>query len=287
MRNWRNTLRRLSRRKWLHFLFWGGILFLLRAAFGPGLPAQPALTDDELLYREALRLGLDHELPAHRRLIQNMRFLGVDAQASDEELVQQARALGFHHTDPVVRRYMIERMRLLARAGREPDVFSEAELESYLRAHPERFSIPAFVRLTQVFVSTRRLGAAAAPEAERLLAQLRAERVNPEAASSFGDPFPLGNHTAMVAASDLQRVYGSGFATAVMRLPVGEWSGPIESAQGQHLVWIREARPAQLAPLADVRSRLVLALATERGEARLAAFLERLRARPPRMEDSP
>lgn len=279
MDDWRNALCTLWRRPWLHFVMLGGLVFLLRAGFGPELPAQPPPTDEDLLFRKGLELGLDQELPVRRRLIQNMRFLAVDPEASDDELIQQARDLGFHQTDPVVRRYLVEKMRLLARAGGGPEVFAEAELEAYRQAHPEQFSLPAYVRLSQVFFSGDLRGPAGAADAERVLAQLRSNQVKPEAAASLGDPFPVGNHTPMVAATDLERIYGSRFAAAVMRLPVGEWSGPIESAQGQHLVWISEARQPELAPLAEVRSRVVLAMVTERGEARLAAYLQKLRER--------
>lgn len=290
----RNLLRALGRQPGLHFVILGGALFLLRSGLAappapapasvsepvPEAIAEPAPpTDDELLYREALRIGLDRELPARRRLIQNMRFLLADAEARDDELYRQAREIGFHRTDPVVRRYMVERMRLLARAGRGPEVFTESELRRYLRQHRERFSIPTFVRLTHVFLSRGRRGATIAAQAHRLLETLRADRVPPAAAPAFGDPLPLGYHTGMVAASDLERIYGTGFAAEVTSLPVGAWSGPVESVQGLHLVWIHEAREAAPARLAEVRSQVVLALAEQRAEARLEEFLRRLRER--------
>lgn len=286
----RDTLRALSRQPGLHFVILGGALFLLRAglatppapapalpAAGPEVAAEPAPSDEELLYREALRIGLDRELPARRRLVQNMRFLLADAEAGDDELYRQAREIGFHRTDPVVRRFMVERMRLLAGAGSGPEIFTEAELEGYLRQHQERFAIPTFVRLTHVFLAADHRGATIAPEARRLLDRLRAGPVPPAAGPALGDPFPLGHHTGVVAASDLERIYGAGFAAEVMSLPVGAWSGPIESSQGLHLVWIHQARRAKPATLADVRSRVILALTAEREEARLAELLRRLR----------
>ncbi len=276
-RNLSGEMRRLLRQPALHFLLLGGALFLLSSRFEARPVVQPsAPSDDELLHREALRRGLDDDLPARRRLVQNMRFLALAPAASDAELLRRARELGLERSDPVVRRYLIEKMRLLARAGSGPETFTEADLARYLQAHPERFSLPRFVRLTQVFVSRERRDAR--EWAARLLARLRREKTSPQAAPALGDPFPLGAHSEMVAARDLEAVYGAGFAQAVLALPVGTWSGPLDSEQGLHLVWVHVAQPERLASLDEVRLQVEQALMAERGQERLAETLRRLRA---------
>lgn len=288
MAGWRKALHTLARQPGAHFLLLGGALFFLRAWLAPPalvatLPEAPPLpkaapTDDELLYREALNMELDEEIVVRRRLIQNMRFLAIDEKASDDELYRQARAIGFHRTDPVVRRYLIEQMRLLARAGNgRPDVFTEAELASYVESHRERFMLPVFVRLTHVYLSADRRGKTIERDAERLLARLSAEHVAPAAGPALGDPFLLGHQTGFVASYDLEPIYGAELATEVMRLPVGVWTGPVRSVHGLHLVWIHEARERKLARLEDVRSQVVQALAEQRQAVRLAAYLHRLR----------
>jgi hypothetical protein len=290
MAGWRNILRALVRQPVVHFLLLGGALFLVRAGLAPpappvATPPEPrpesprreALTDDELLFREALSMGLDQEKPVRQRLIQNMRFLQIDKKAGDGELYRQAREIGFHRTDPVVRRFLVEQMRLLVRAGTGPEVFTEAELERYLKSHPERFTLPVFVRLTHVYLSVDQRGKTIERDAQRLLTRLRSERISPDAAPALGDPFLLGHQTGLVSSADLEPVYGAGLAREVMRLPVGVWSGPVESVQGLHLVWIHETREQEPAKLADVRSQVVLALAEKRQDARLAEHLRSLR----------
>jgi hypothetical protein len=237
------------------------------------------LTDDELLYREALRLGLDRTQPVERRLIQNMRFLEVSPGASERELYRQAVNIGFNRTDPVVRRFLVAQMRLLARVGPQPDTFSPTELAAYLERHQERFALPSFVRLTHVFLSADRRGGEIEKDARRLLSRLRAERVSPEDAPALADPFLLGNHPVLSSRLDLERIYGSEMATEVMRLPVGAWSGPVRSAQGLHLVWIHEIRQKEPAKLEDVRTQVALELTGERQDARLAKHLRQLRQR--------
>jgi parvulin-like peptidyl-prolyl cis-trans isomerase-like protein len=237
------------------------------------------LADDEMLYREALARGLDRAAPVRQRLIQNMRFLALAESGGAEDLYAQAVEIGFDRTDPVVRRFLIEQMRLLARAGEGPDAFTDAELKDYLRRHRERFALPAFVRLSHVYLDADRRAEALERDARRLLARLRAGRVAPETAPDLGDPFLPGHHPALAARDDLAKIYGPELAAAVMRLPAGAWSGPVRSAYGLHLVWVHESVPGEPPDLADVRSRLALELAEERREARLAAWLRDLRLR--------
>lgn len=238
------------------------------------------LADEEILYREALALGLDRAEPVRQRLIQNMRFLQLDEGGGARELYAQAVEIGFDRTDPVVRRFLVEQMRLLlARAGSRPDVFTEAELKEHLRRNAERFSLPAFVRISHVYLDTGRRGEALARDARRLLARLRAGRISPQTAPELGDPFFPGHHPALAARGELAKTYGPELAADVMRLPVGAWSGPVRSAYGLHLVWVHESVPGEPPRLADVRSRLVLELAHERQEARLAAWLRDARRR--------
>jgi hypothetical protein len=263
----------------LHFVLLGGLLYLLRT--GISNPPVQAMKAEDVLYREALAAGLDRGSPVvDQRLIENMRFLeGGERSGRDaESLHSEAVALGFDRTDPVVRRYLVEQTKLLAEASGKPEVFTDAELADYLRRHQRHFRQPGQVRLTHVFLDADRRGASLEADARRLLARLRAEKVSPDDAPGLGDPFFPGHHPALSAPHDLAKVYGPGFARAVSGspgLPVGRWEGPVPSPYGLHLVWIHESRPGAPATLAEVRNQVVLGLAHERREARLAAFLRK------------
>ena len=71
--------------------------------------------DDELLYQEALALGLDRDDRRVRaRLIETMRAVRKEPWLDDDALVQAALALGLHE-DMEVRRILRDKARLLLR----------------------------------------------------------------------------------------------------------------------------------------------------------------------------
>jgi parvulin-like peptidyl-prolyl isomerase len=79
--------------------------------------------------------------------------------------------------------------------------------------------------------------------------------------------------------ADVERVFGAAFARAVAAAPVGEWSGPVRSPYGAHLVFVRARTDRRVPALAAVRGRALNAFLRERGAARTDEAMAALRAR--------
>jgi hypothetical protein len=236
--------------------------------------------DEEVLHREALALGLDRDDPLVReRLVQLARLLDEGPVEDEEALEGSARALGLERTDVVVRRYLVQAVRLLAAGPRGTNLPTEAALTAYFDQHRDEFANPSRVRLTHVYLSADRRGAALDREAAALLHRFRRERIAPDVAPTLGDPFARGSDIALEAEAALDRTFGPGFAVAVAELPQASWNGPVRSAYGLHLVWVHERVPARVPALAEVRSRVVLRLLRERRDARVRAVTAALRKR--------
>jgi hypothetical protein len=173
----------------------------------------------------------------------------------------------------VIRRYLVERMRLALASEADHPEPGEAELAAHLARHAERYRIPEQLRLLQVFVSSRHADATGRAEAiGRVL-----ERGGPGAASGLGDPFPRGPRT--VASRDaLAQSFGAGFADALDGAAQGRWQGPVPSAYGLHWVWLDAPVPTRLPELREVRGRVRQDLLETRRAQRLRLRLDELRA---------
>jgi hypothetical protein len=205
------------------------------------------------------------------RLVQNLRFLAPgDAPLEPERLLERAYALGMDRTDVVVRRRLVERMRLAIAAAATAAEPSDAELEAILAREPERFRRPPRVQLSHVYLSRDRRGAHLERDARERLAELVARGVPPERAAEHGDPFLLPARMPLASERALAARLGPEFAAAATRLEPGRWSGPIASSYGLHLVWVHRRLPARLPPLAEVRAE-VLARWREQREAQAVA----------------
>lgn len=282
------------RRPLFHFAVLGALLFALQRAWfaaaaapvpttivvaaAPHAASVEAEIDEEVLFREALARQIDRDRVVRSRLVRLGRFLGLAADGSDERVEREARALNLHQSDPVVRRHLVEMMRIAVSKLRPADRPSEAALVAYYDQHRARFAQPARVRFTHVYLSAERRGAGIQRDAAEMLDLLRHQTTAPGAAAVLGDPFARGAELTL-APAQLDDAFGPGFAAALGDLPERTWSGPLRSTYGQHLIWISERLAAAPAPYAAVRSRILHELLRERSETRLRETLQALRAR--------
>jgi hypothetical protein len=274
----------------LRFVALGALLFALQRAWlaPPAVPLPTAIVvdapaddaeiDEEVLFREALARELDRDRVVHARLVRLGRFLGLGADGSDERVAREARALGLHRSDPVVRRHLVEMMRIAMSQLRPDDYPAEDALRAHYDQHRARFAQPARIRFTHVYFSAERRAARLQGDAAKTLELLRQRTTAPGDAAALGDPFARGSELSL-AVAQLDAAFGPGFAAAVGELPERTWSGPVRSAYGEHLVWIGERLAAGPAPYAAVRNRISHELLRERSETRLRETLQALRLR--------
>ena len=195
--------------------------------------------DEEILYREALELGLDRDdLVVRRRLRQKMEFLHLD-------LVETPTA-------------------------------TDDELAVFLSGNADRFREPARLGFRQVFVNPEDGDGDVQLRAERLLGRLRAGESGDAVA---GDRTLLGARMKAASERDVAAAFGTGFAEDLFALTGDGWRGPVASSFGLHLVRIEARTPGRLPPLAEIRDEVERELAAERREQANQRFLETLRAR--------
>ncbi len=277
----------MTRRRYAawHFLLLGGLLFLAqKTLLSEGSPMSSALDgldsmeqvapgqrDEEILYREALRRGLDRDdAVVRQRLIRNMRFLEPETSLEDEALYRQALDLGLDREDVVVRRRLVERMRRVLVSETPIVKPGTAELQAYLVDQGERFAIPARVRLEQIHFDE-------AEAAAQALAQIR--RGEGDGRALRGDPLPLPRKLPSLSARELAGRLGPDFAARAFALEPGRWTGPVPTSYGHSLVWVHERSPERSPELEEVRLRVLGEWRAEREAEALEAALERLRVR--------
>jgi len=234
--------------------------------------------EEEVLYREALSRGLHlGDRSIRYRLIQKMSFLASEEKADEEQLYRQALELDLGREDVIIRRLLIHKIRFVMKLSSGVVEPTDAELLAYLERNRDRYLQPARISFTHVFLSAEKHGESLASEARHLLARIRADSVGPGAGVALGDRFPLGHEFRLRSEKALEKTFGSEFARTVFGLDRENWSGPVRSGYGLHLVWVAEIRPARLPALEDVRARVAGALIHEERERRYREMLAGLR----------
>ncbi len=178
----------------------------------------------------------------------------VEARLREEILYREALALGLDKGDTIVRRRMAQKMEFLfedVAALRDP---TADELRAWFAENAERFTLPARASFRHLYFSPDRRGVRAREDAARALARLAGEPADAPAPASLADPFMFQDYYGDRSFDEVARTLGPGFARALLELAPGAWAGPIESGYGWHLVWVDSITPARVPDLEDVEA---------------------------------
>jgi hypothetical protein len=246
----------LLRHRLTHFLLGGGLLFLFARLSGPDTHIH--LSSERLNLEARTRPDLDLQL-ARQMAIQ------------DEVLYREALRLGLDRDDPVVRRRLIEKLLLLTEdlsgASQEP---SDAELRQHLALHAERFQRPPRFKLEHVVASTPEALEAIRPA---LLAWSQSPGHEGEQ-PPFGEPWPafrLFEADKDELSRDFGNTFADAAQQAEAG---GGWSGPVHSRAGWHLLRVLARDPASTPPLEEIRSQVMLDLLEERRRSAVGKLME-------------
>jgi len=179
----------------------------------------------------------------------------IEQQVREEVLYREALAMGLDKDDQVVRRRMSQKMEFISNdlaSLVEPD---DAQLQTYLDEHPDKFAIPGRISYSQVYLNASQRGEQVYADAEKLLAELSQSTVDVDismAADSFMGGYSFNDETDFGVA----RLFGRVFADTLFKLPVGEWTGPVESGYGLHLVRVDSRTDSRAPALEQVRDKV-------------------------------
>jgi hypothetical protein len=180
----------------------------------------------------------------------------IEARVREEVLYREALAVGLDRNDIVVRRRMVQKMELMTEDVATLADPTEEELRAFYDEHREEYRIPPRVTFSHVYFNVDRRGDSAEEDALRVLAELRAETPPPDRAPERGDRTMIAYDYALATPGEVQRVFGTRFADALFELGPG-WHGPIASGYGLHLVHIGQRVEGRLREYEVVRDRLV------------------------------
>lgn len=202
----------------------------------------------------------------------------VEAQIREEILYREALAMGLDRDDTIVRRRMAQKVEFLFNDLVEASEPGDAELERYRVDNAETFTEPARTSFVHVYLNADKRGARVDADAQQLLQALQREQdpVDPDVP---GDAFMFGYAFESQSEGQVSRLFGREFAQSLAGLTPGQWQGPVASGYGLHLVFVQERTDARLPPLTEIRDTVLYELLAERRTQANQAFFEKLRER--------
>jgi len=269
-------MKRLLREPLLHFLLIGAALFVLYGLLNRGQSGAPR----EIVISEARVEALAGNFATvWMRPPTAVELKGlIDDYVAEEVYYREAVAMGLDQDDTVIRRRLRQKMEFISEdvaAATEP---TEAQLQAYLEQHADKFALPATLTFQQVYLSPERRREAVRADAEKLLAELQAGR-GPADPTEAGDATLLPATMEAASPQVIVNTFGEEFARQIDEAAVGQWSGPIESGFGLHLVKVSERVAGSAPSLAEIRPIVLREWQSEQRRALNESFLDTLRSK--------
>jgi hypothetical protein len=240
----------------LHFVALGALLFMVftigRGYFAsdPGRRIEITESDIVLLAENFKRTW---QRPPTEQELRNL----VEARVREEVLYREALAVGLDENDSVVRRRMVQKMEMLSQDLALLADPTDQELREFFQERQESYRIPPRMNFSHIYFNSDRRGPQVEEEASRVLADILEETPVPRRAPERGDQFLLRYDFDLNTPEQVEREFGRQFAESLFELERG-WHGPIISGYGYHLVHVDQKIEGRIPILEEVREKVLM-----------------------------
>ena len=240
----KDNARRLLKEPLVHFLIAGAIVFWLLSGRPPDLGERRIVVNERVAGALAQRF-----YDSFRRAPSQDELDGlIRDYVQDQIYYREALRLGLDQDDEVVVRRMRRKMESLAVADAEAAEPKDSELQALIDKDPARYTEDPRTTFDQIYLGADSPQTRA--EADAKLTQLRAGK------TVSGLPAPLPAHLYGATAGEISGTFGDEFTLALRNQQVGQWTGPVASGLGLHLVKVTGRAAPSKPSLANVRQRV-------------------------------
>jgi len=229
----------------LHFLLAGAVIFAVNAWRGPDTSRRSdkiIVTVDQVARMAVLWEKTWGRTPTEAEL-QGL----VRDRIKEEVYYREALKLGLDINDTVIRRRLRQKMEFLALTDLEMSAPDEAVLRDWFENNAERYAIGPSYWFEQIYFER--------DDRARIEAVLQSLQTGTPADAS-GDPISLPMKMDSANEAAITRTFGQAFYTGLQDLPVDQWTGPVASGFGQHLVRITAIQAASAPSFEDRRTQV-------------------------------
>lgn len=241
--NWRNGAALMLREPIVHFLIAGAVVFALMSGRAPDVGERRIVVNEVIAQRLA-----DRWVENYRTRPSQQELDGLIAEyVRDQVYYREALRLGLDKDDEVVMRRMRNKMLALATSDVEAATPSDSELQKLIDADPARYAAEVTYSFDQLYLGAD--NPADRAKAAQALALLKAGKP----ADALSQPAPIPASYKDSPASDVAALFGGPFADGLRGLPQGQWTGPVVSGLGLHMVRVTARSTPSKPELAKVR----------------------------------
>jgi len=247
-------IKKLLNEPLLHFLVVGAALFLLFGAFGNDEDRDYTIVVDD----SDIDLLINRWETQWKRFPTQDELQSLfDKFLQEEVYYREALNMSLDHNDEIIRRRMSQKMEFLTKDLAEMTEPDDEALGSYFNERIDKYRFSPIVTFAHTYFSTDTRDDALG-DASKMLHSVMGSIPNPDLFEGTGDRISLPTYFEKSDYTYLVRQMGDQFANTVMQNETPGWlEKPVESGYGIHLVYVFEFIDGRTPDLDEVRQKVV------------------------------
>ena len=164
---------------------------------------------------------------------------------------------GVDENDSIARRRLVQKIEFLSEDMLIASVPSDAELLTWYDKNIESYKEPARVTFLQVYFSSEKRGKKVVADVKSFLSDMEDYAgLSQGVQAGVGDISLLSADYKALSVAEVAAEFGSDFSLSLSQLPIGQWSGPVQSEFGIHAVYIVDRSASYFPEFVELRERL-------------------------------
>ena len=246
-------MNKLLREPLIHFLLLGGLLFALYSFLNKD-EVDPEDYTIHITQSDVDRLVKAYQknwnsLPDSATLVAI-----IDDEIKTELLYREALRMNLDHNDEIIRRRLKQKYEFLVKDLVNLDQATEEELENFYQEHAHLYQRSSTINFNQIYFSPDRRKNPQ-QDAQALFTQIHNQKVS-ASLDQYGDNFHLSNRFVRNDRESVRQAFGKQFADALFQINQQGWVSPIQSGYGYHLLYIDTIIPPQALSFDQVKERI-------------------------------
>ncbi len=220
----------------VHFLLLGGLIFVLYGFLNRN-NENPAGNTIIIQDSDVLRLTKAYQQSWNKTPDAATLKDLIDNEVESEMLYREALRLNLDHNDEIIRRRLKQKYEFLVKDLSISSPPTDAELKQFYKENPSNYQSSERLTFHQIYFSPD-LRSNPLEDAKAFYEQIKSKSIEVIEASKNGDAFHLQHYYSNRDFASTRQVFGKDFANAIFENPKMGWLTPVVSGYGIHLVYI-------------------------------------------------
>lgn len=233
-------MNKLLREPLIHFLLLGGLLFALYSFLNKD-EVDPADYTIPITQSDVDRLVKAYQKNWNTSPDSATLAAIIEEEVNTELLYREALRMNLDHNDEIIRRRLKQKYEFLVKDLVSLDQASESDLKTFYNKHPELYQSPKTINFSQIYFSPDKRPN---PQQDASILFSQINNQDSPKTFKEGDDFHLPTHFVRKDREAVRQEFGKQFTDALFQQKEQGWVSPIPSGYGYHLVYIDTILPS-------------------------------------------